>query len=58
MGEGDIPLRMILQALAKMKYTGFISYEWEKRNYAEDCRARDRVAAVRRVVEEERNLIR
>ena len=32
MGEGEIPLAKIVEALAKMNYKGFLSYEWEKKN--------------------------
>lgn len=33
MGEGDVPLGKIVDALAGMNYKGFLSYEWEKRNF-------------------------
>jgi sugar phosphate isomerase/epimerase len=33
LGEGDIPLSEIVSSLKKLKYQGFVSLEWEKRNF-------------------------
>jgi sugar phosphate isomerase/epimerase len=33
LGQGDIPLAKIVGSLKKLKYTGFVSLEWEKKNF-------------------------
>lgn len=33
LGEGQVPLTKILDALVKLRYQGFVSFEWEKRNF-------------------------
>ncbi len=35
LGEGDLPLREILQELSKLGYQGFLSLEWEKKWHPE-----------------------
>jgi sugar phosphate isomerase/epimerase len=34
-GTGDVPVRRQVEALARMKYTGFYNFEWEKRWHPE-----------------------
>jgi sugar phosphate isomerase/epimerase len=33
LGKGDIPLAEIVASLKKLKYAGYVSLEWEKRNF-------------------------
>jgi sugar phosphate isomerase/epimerase len=33
LGQGDIPLKKIVASLKKLKYKGYVSLEWEKRNF-------------------------
>ena len=33
LGQGDIPLHEIVTSLKKLRYQGFVSLEWEKRNF-------------------------
>jgi sugar phosphate isomerase/epimerase len=49
-GEGDVPLRRQVEALAKIGYRGFYSFEWEKRWHPEIPASEVAIAQYARVV--------
>ncbi|MDP9171621.1 MAG: sugar phosphate isomerase/epimerase [Acidobacteriota bacterium] len=38
LGDGDIPLGQIVNSLKKLNYQGFVSLEWEKKNFPQAAR--------------------